>query len=496
MSLENYRQIFHGSILSFLGLAIGYGLMYIFNFSVSRLLSDREAGEFFILFSLINFLAIFSRFGLDRYGLRTISIDIDGGRFYQAFNKIKFYILINLTITIIVIILFSFSYNIILNLLNVKSVLSYFFMLCSVIGLSLSFTLSQYLRAYKLTFSSAVTQLIVLYLYATFFSFIIIFYFGAKIEFVAISFLAASILSALVGYTRINQITKVYLSNSVKTNVIMSMKDIYSLLTININTLLLYIFTGADLLFLGIFRNSSEVAYYNAAAKTVLVVSVGLVAINSIMAPLVASSYNKSQVNNLKEIIKLSSRWSSIFSVIMFGFLVLNGDKILSFYGEAYKIAYLPLLILLIGQLVNASSGSVSLIIQMIGEEKESLKILAMVVTFMLISFCIFIPKYGIIATALINTLGYIVWNIALIIFLRRKIGFYTFTDNIKRIILFIVIIFILKLTPLPFIVVNIVYLVSLPFVIWSILFLEQDRLFFIQYFNRYLGNLLNLKSP
>jgi O-antigen/teichoic acid export membrane protein len=106
-----------------------------------------------------------------------------------------------------------------------------------------------------------------------------------------------------------------------------------------------------------------------------------------------------------------------------FLFLVLSGNILLSIFNPSFTSAYYILLILAFGAMIDAVSGPTAYLMQMTSLEAVYARMLAVIYVFVFVLQFIFIPKYGVIAAALANTSGVIVWNCVSIYFLRKKIG-------------------------------------------------------------------------
>ncbi len=75
-------------------------------------------------------------------------------------------------------------------------------------------------------------------------------------------------------------------------------------------------------------------------------------------------------------------------------------DIISLLYGEQYRDVYSLLVVLCFGNLVNAMTGSVSLVLNMTGNEKYCLMIASFSLLLNVILMTILVPVYGIIGAA------------------------------------------------------------------------------------------------
>ena len=119
---------------------------------------------------------------------------------------------------------------------------------------------------------------------------------------------------------------------------------------------------------------------------------------------------------NMKKLVAYSS-------VSHLGFVVLGIPFLRIFFGAAYERAYVPMLILLAGQLVNAGTGSVVTLLNMTGYERETAKGIVVSAGLNLVLNLWLIPLWGIIGSAVATTASMIVWNLVLWWAVRKNLG-------------------------------------------------------------------------
>ncbi|MDR0169668.1 oligosaccharide flippase family protein [Bacillus paranthracis] len=478
-------QLIWGSIIGLGSVILGYGIQYIFNITVSRLLGAFEAGMFFTCFALINFLAIISRLGLDRLGLREISIYQSRGYLSKAREMvIKYVLMISILSILLSLICAYFSEELIEYVAPSIDKKTFIIILFSLPGVAISFSLGQYLRGLKKVGLSALVQLIIFYGLVIIFSIIGYMIFDASLNTVGISFFVGSTVTCILGVILVFRHTKSEekIGNSI--SYIGSLKATPYVFWVNFLT---YIITSIDVLILGFLGDKSQVAYYSAATRTVLMGSVGLVGVNSIMAPLVASTYDSGQQDQLTGIIRMSARWCLIISSLTAVGILFMGDYILSIFGNDFSEGIIYIYILILAQVINSGTGSVSLVLQMTNNEKGVTYILAGIVMGMIPLYYIFISSYGALGAAIVTAMGQILWNVGMVIYAKRKLGFTTFADNKIRIILFLIfsclVTVLCEISNFPKYQALLIYCIALPFICWKILMLEEDRSLIVKIF-------------
>jgi len=182
-----------------------------------------------------------------------------------------------------------------------------------------------------------------------------------------------------------------------------------------------------DTIMLGIFRTAQEVGIYNVALKVSLIASLTLTAINTIAAPKFAEFWGKKDRKGLEKIIKQSTRlifWTSLPATL----LILAFPKtILKMFGEKFINGYSSLIILTIGQFINAASGSVNWILNMTDNQHIVQINIAIGTMINLILNYLLIPPLGIKGAAIATTISMIYWNVMGIIYIKHKLGILTF---------------------------------------------------------------------
>lgn len=168
-----------------------------------------------------------------------------------------------------------------------------------------------------------------------------------------------------------------------------------------------------DILMLGFFREDADVGVYRVASQIAALVVFGLQIINSIQGPHIAHLYAQGEMKTLQRMIRRSAQLvfmialPSVLIIVLFGPFVIR-----TLYSPEFADAYLPLVILCVGQLVNASAGSVGSLLNMTGHEKETTKSVFIGATVNLVLNLILTPLWGPIGAATATTVTLIVWNV------------------------------------------------------------------------------------
>lgn len=171
----------------------------------------------------------------------------------------------------------------------------------------------------------------------------------------------------------------------------------------------------ADLIMLGLLQGDKEVGIYRVAAQGASLVIFGLMALNLVVAPHFARLHAQGAHQKLQQLVTRSAQVILALALPAVGLYVFFGDSLIRwFFGRDFSSAYLPLVILALGQLVNAAMGSVGFLLNMTGHEKDvTVGIVIAAVVNILLNAAL-IPVFGMTGAASATAISLAVWNIFL----------------------------------------------------------------------------------
>lgn len=177
-----------------------------------------------------------------------------------------------------------------------------------------------------------------------------------------------------------------------------------------------------DIIMLGSIVGTEESGIYSTAHRVAILSLIGLQAVNMIAAPLISEFFNLGDMRRLQRMVGLASWWIFSVSLVSSILLILFGKWVLSLFGLVFIQAYIPLLILIIGNVFNALCGSVGFILNMTGNQNISIRIIASALVLNLVLNTILIPEFGMMGAAIATTSTVIYWNLFMCIIVIRKI--------------------------------------------------------------------------
>ena len=174
--------------------------------------------------------------------------------------------------------------------------------------------------------------------------------------------------------------------------------------------------------------NSQEVGVYHIAFKLSMFANIALMAINSIAAPKFAELYTNRDTEGLKKVVHQSTKmifWTTLPLVILF---FIFPTFLLGIFGEEFKTpaAIIAFLVLSVGRLVSAFSGSVGNLLQMTGKQVIFMKILFVGAIINVVINYFLIPIYGIKGAAIASMISMSFWNLTMVYFVKKEFGFLT----------------------------------------------------------------------
>jgi O-antigen/teichoic acid export membrane protein len=174
---------------------------------------------------------------------------------------------------------------------------------------------------------------------------------------------------------------------------------------------------------LAAFGSVTAVAIYDVALRGAALVAFTLDALNTAIAPHISAAFEKKDFNNLQKIITKTSRIIFAFSLPIALFFILGGDQlIVLLFGKEYRLAYIPLVILCIGQLISSLSGSVGLVLSMTGNQSYFTNS-NIFITVLNIVLCIPLVKYfDVIGATIVYSFLLILQNFILLVYIKSKL--------------------------------------------------------------------------
>ncbi len=425
---NDFREIISKGLTYIFIRGFGIVLSYAFTIYITKSFNASVFGLFSISISIFMIVSVVGRLGLDINLVKYYSISKnqeDIGLFYKSVFK-SF-----LVSALLCAIIYLFRFKITNDLFAVPkpNLVPYLnWILLSIPLWSITLVCASISRAQKnikwFTFISLASRflfsLLILILLLNFSDSPIVI---AKAHFYGI--LITSVIAFL--HTSIN-----FKSIKVKSKV-SSWRFIQDSLPIMLSSSILILLGWMDTFVLGIYETDENVGIYNVSLKIATLTSFTLLAINSILAPKIANSYSNNEVEKYKKLIRFSTKLNFLVSSLIILIIIIFSEFLLTIFGEEYLAGKIILFLLCFGQMVNSFSGSVGIILQMIGKQKihQNFVLLALIINLFL-TF-ILTPIYGGIGAATATIISMSFWNLASAIYLKKKMNIISYYNPFNK---------------------------------------------------------------
>lgn len=384
----------------------------IFNYASTQYVSPHEFGLFSLAQLIILVLVTLSKFGLDTNMVKVIANqkNINTSEYFCALILIFGFLVIISTI------FFSigpfFVNNIILKP-SLSELLLYIIAITipnAVIALNSSFLRGAAQANYSLLFNGLVTMSL-----ATLFIFI--FEPSNAVSLLKLTLVANVIsctISFIVCFATAKTITPPSISKAPK-----MLRSGYSLWIVALVTLTIQ---QASVLFLARYTDASTIGVYAIATKIAFMLSFFLIAVNSVYSAKFVWLYKQGQKQKLTLLFFRLQKLLVTIAAIVTIVLMASSNMILVMFGENYVEGSQWLIILLIGQFINLSTGcSVNLLI-MTGHELQHRNNTLIIALLTVVLAVILIPSYQATGAALTTSLAMISQNLLSYYFVHRLV--------------------------------------------------------------------------
>ena len=424
---KDFSELLIGSGLSFFlrfgGLVAGYLLTLI----IAHLFGAKGLGDYVLAITVLRLFTLLAKLGLDTTSIRFIASFASQEKWTSIFRFRKQVItILSFTSVFASILMYCLSEEI-ANLINVNP---NFIRLNAFFVLPMAFFMLHYqsLRGLKriaeFSFFYRISQALF-----SIISIVIIYQFIQDSEVPVYAYLVSVIIVSLLSFLSFQY----WLKNKSegKESAEQEIMRYSTLLKISIPLMFAqsvqFIMAWTDKLMLGAMTTPENVGVYHTAFKLSMFAAVALMSINSIASPKFAEMFGENDMEGLKKVVHQSTKmifWTSVPLVTIF---FIFPEFFLGLFGEEFKIGVTAFIFLSCGRLISSFSGSVGNILQMTGNQNIYASILFIGAVLNIVLNLILIPLYGINGAALASMSSLIIWNLSMVLVVKKKLGFYTF---------------------------------------------------------------------
>ncbi|AWH84448.1 hypothetical protein HYN59_04645 [Flavobacterium album] len=190
--------------------------------------------------------------------------------------------------------------------------------------------------------------------------------------------------------------------------------------------ILLYLLNWTDLIIVGIMMDEKQVGIYNYAFRAGSLGFLVIISVNTIIMPKMAELYGKGDLSGLKKMVHSTTRMVALLSLPITAGLILLAPFILSFFGAEAVEGTSAMIIVAVGVFFSAAMGNVDQILNMSNNAKIFGNITLVCFFVNALLNLTLIPAYGINGSAIASLLTNVLMNIVCVIYIKKKLGFYT----------------------------------------------------------------------
>jgi O-antigen/teichoic acid export membrane protein len=179
--------------------------------------------------------------------------------------------------------------------------------------------------------------------------------------------------------------------------------------------------TGVILL--GWITDTKSAGIYSLAFNIALVVTLPRIAVNTLFAPVISDLYARSDKETMQVLITRAASWTFCAGICIAAALFILAEPLLSWFGAGYEAGVPALRVLLISQVMAASAGSQLYVMTMTGHERSAAVLLVCCAMVNAGASAVLVGMFGLTGAAIGTAVSLVVWNVAMALFLRRRLN-------------------------------------------------------------------------
>ncbi|MGR3312102.1 flippase [Roseovarius indicus] len=179
-----------------------------------------------------------------------------------------------------------------------------------------------------------------------------------------------------------------------------------------------------DVIVVGVFSPPEDIAVYRIATRLTALVAFGLAAVGAVVSPQIARLFHNNDIEGLEAIARQGAIRSFALSVpFAFVFIVFPTTTLTLAFGANYAAGAPVLVILTIGQLINASFGVLGVLLNMTELERYAVLGVTTAAVANIALNLILVPSLGVTGAAIAQAASLLIWNSMLFWFIWKRLG-------------------------------------------------------------------------
>jgi O-antigen/teichoic acid export membrane protein len=409
---------------------IGTGLSFGFNIALARRLGTEGAGAFYLSLTIMIIASLIARMGLDSALVRFTAVAFSQGNWAHVgglyAKSMRIAVVLSLLVTAAIVggapwMAHSiFSKPLLVQPLRIMAL--------SILPFSLLILHSELLRGVKRTRDSVLIQSIAV---PAFNLLLLVSVSGAaSIERIAGTYAFATFLALALGWYLWRRATPLLRGVKGEFDSALLIGTSAPLFWVALIALLM---SSIDSIVLGIFSNSSDVGVYSVTLRIATIVGLLLVAVNTVTAPQFAELYAQGKLAAIEKLAMKSARLTVLLGAPVLLVCIVSPALVLGMFGPGFARGATALMILAVGQFINAATGSVGYLLTMSGNEKPMRNSMIVLAIAHLGVSLILVPRYGIIGAAVANAISVASMNLTFFLLVYKKLSISTISLSWRK---------------------------------------------------------------
>jgi O-antigen/teichoic acid export membrane protein len=421
---ERFSEILTGSAWALSARVIATALGLAFSLLVARFYGAGMVGIVAVINSFLMLATIFTVLGTNTSILRLIPEHLakySPTSAYKVYRKTQYMVI---GVSFVTGILFLFSANLIADKVFSKPHLSFYFALASVfiIFKSLMLLNTQAVRGLRLIRLFALMQVLPQTFNLLFLIAVGLLWPAKDVPIYAV--LGGFALTSITGWIIMEYAFKKRMQPGDKVHFIPGRTILSISLPMLMSNTMVFLIAQTGVLILGMFRTEAEVGYYAIAVKLATLTAFVLYAVNTMAGPKFSELFHSNKIGELFHVAKKSAKLIFITTTPILLCLLIFGKSILSlFFGREFSIAYPALVLLVLGQFVNAISGSSGVFMNMTNNQIVLRNIMIIAAGLNIGLNLLLTPHFGMNGTAIAAAASICFSNISMITYMKMKFG-------------------------------------------------------------------------
>lgn len=401
----------------------------IMNLVVARVLGIKEAGVFFIGYSLLMILSSIARVGSE-YGLvKLVSIAKDKNNYRDKVYVFWLSMAVVLGIGSMIGFFLKFSSNYISSTIFNGDVLDVFGWIAVIIPFhGLLFVMSAYFqgigkvqKAIGIKTIAVPFGVSVVLMLSSMIADVLI---SAKIALIALFAVIMMVLLSIAIYLVLSK--EFRLPTRDCSNRTIRLSDIFSCYgELFVVTVMEMVVLWSAPLIAGALLSAPEAALISVCQRLSMAASFILMAMNAVVAPKFAALHAGGKIAELQHLACSSARISTLVAIPVFVVLIFCSKYVLGVFGDEFVLSSAYFQIMMVGQLFNALTGSVLQLMIMSGNEREVRKILCVSAVANVFGLIVLIYLFKGVGASVAVALTVVFQNAMLVVCARKKLGFW-----------------------------------------------------------------------